>query len=337
MTRIIQFNPVAASNESSLPKQTLKVVKDEVGQKKKGKLAIIHMKPCNKVGSLNKHFREINASLEIGGTYIGCAETNVMRAQRLTRIFPAAWLAKIFLAGDFILNRVFPKIQPTHKLYRLITGKRNKALSKCELLGRLVYNGFEIKDVKQSDTELQFTCVKVGEPTMEVSKPQPEGIFIKLNRVGHNGETIGVYKLRTMHAYARHLQSYMYKINNLASGGKFKDDFRVTGWGKFMRKCWLDELPMFINVFRGEMRLVGVRPLSKQYLDLYPESLQFDRAKTKPGLIPPYYADMPKTIEEIIESEQRYLDAYFKNPLKTKAIYLSKALYNILIKKARSN
>ena len=59
--------------------------------------------------------------------------------------------------------------------------------------------------------------------------------------------------------------------------------------------------------------------------------------KTKPGLIPPFYADMPKTLEEIMASEMRYLEAYEKHPFRTDIRYFFKAMWNILFKGARSN
>jgi lipopolysaccharide/colanic/teichoic acid biosynthesis glycosyltransferase len=139
-----------------------------------------------------------------------------------------------------------------------------------------------------------------------------------------------------MHAYSEYLQEYIFQKNNLQAGGKFKDDFRVTGAGKFMRKFWLDELPMIFNLLRGDMKLVGVRPLSRQYFSLYTEELKEKRLRFKPGLIPPFYVDMPKTLEEIMASENKYLDAYAKNPLKTDIKYLCLAAINIIFKRARS-
>ena len=65
------------------------------------------------------------------------------------------------------------------------------------------------------------------------------------------------------------------------------------------------------------MKLVGVRPLSSHYFSLYPEDLQKLRTGVKPGLVPPFYADLPKTLPEIIESERVYLELYLKNPIST--------------------
>ena len=73
---------------------------------------------------------------------------------------------------------------------------------------------------------------------------------------------------------------------------------------------------MIYNFIKGDLKLVGVRPLSKDYFKRYPKDLQKLRVKTKPGLIPPYYVDLPVTFDEICDSERRYLDLYLKNPFK---------------------
>jgi hypothetical protein len=74
-----------------------------------------------------------------------------------------------------------------------------------------------------------------------------------------------------------------------------------------------------------------------QYLGVYPADLRRLRSRVKPGLIPPFYADMPETFEEICESERKYLEAYLEKPAGTQWVYFWKAFYNIIIKGARSH
>jgi lipopolysaccharide/colanic/teichoic acid biosynthesis glycosyltransferase len=93
---------------------------------------------------------------------------------------------------------------------------------------------------------------------------------------------------------------------------------------------------MLFNLLRGDLKLVGVRPLSRHYFSLYPEEFRKKRIKFKPGLIPPFYADLPSSLDEIIASEARYLDACEKSPFKTDFIYFWKSFRNILFCKARS-
>jgi lipopolysaccharide/colanic/teichoic acid biosynthesis glycosyltransferase len=94
---------------------------------------------------------------------------------------------------------------------------------------------------------------------------------------------------------------------------------------------------MFLNVIRGDMKLIGVRPLSRQYFSIYPEDLQLLRTRFLPGLFPPFYVDMPKTKDEIFESERRYLEQYAKHPFKTDVKYFFLILRNIFFRKARSH
>ena len=92
-----------------------------------------------------------------------------------------------------------------------------------------------------------------------------------------------------------------------------------------------------VEELKGEMKLVGVRPLSAQYFSLYNKELQKKRNKHKPGLMPPFYADLPKTLEEIQESEMKYLLACEKKGLfLTDFRYFFLILKNIVFKKARS-
>jgi hypothetical protein len=69
---------------------------------------------------------------------------------------------------------------------------------------------------------------------------------------------------------------------------------------------------------------------------LYSPEVKKKRSEFKPGLVPPYYADMPKTLEDIMKSEMSYFEAFEKNPLSTDIKYFIKAVNNILFRNARS-
>jgi exopolysaccharide biosynthesis polyprenyl glycosylphosphotransferase len=88
-------------------------------------------------------------------------------------------------------------------------------------------------------------------------------VFYKQNRVGLKGRYFKVWKFRTMVENAPELQSKL-EAQNEVKGGilfKIKKDPRITKIGRFLRRYSLDELPQLINVLRGEMSLVGPRPL----------------------------------------------------------------------------
>lgn len=294
---------------------------------------LVNLKRINDVRYLNKFFEAINALLPDGGIYINSVQTHSLRKAKILKHFfwPLNWIVYTI---DVILRRVFPKLPITKKIYFFITQGNNRLLSKAETFGRLYSCGFEVLDEARINNELYFVSRKIKEPVFDNSPTY--GPLIRLKRYGKDGKLFGVFKARTMHPYSEYLQEYIYKHNDLDEGGKFKDDFRVTTLGRILRKFWLDELPMFINVLKGQMKLVGVRPLSRHYISLYTDEVKQKRMKHKPGLIPPYYADMPKTLEEIMASEMRYLEEYEKSPFITDFNYFWKAWYNIIIKRARS-
>ena len=184
------------------------------------------------------------------------------------------------------------------------------------------------------DGLLFFVARKVRNPHFD--EHPTYGPLVRLRRIGKHGKIIGVYKMRTMHPYAEYLQPYIHKLSDLEKGGKFGNDFRISTCGKIMRKLWIDEQPMWINWLKGDLKLVGVRPLSEHYFGLYTKEHQDKRIKVKPGLIPPYYADMPETLEEIMASESRYIDAYLRAPVTTDWRYFWKAFFNIVFRHARS-
>jgi lipopolysaccharide/colanic/teichoic acid biosynthesis glycosyltransferase len=85
------------------------------------------------------------------------------------------------------------------------------------------------------------------------------------------------------------------------------------------------------------MKMVGVRPLSEHYFELYNKEVRERRIKYKPGLIPPFYAHMPTDLESIQASEMKYLDEYDRHPLWTDFRYFWMSWWNILFRKARSS
>ena len=115
-----------------------------------------------------------------------------------------------------------------------------------------------------------------------------------------------------------------------------KNDFRITSWGKVFRSYFIDEIPQIYNWLIGDIKLIGVRALSEHYFSLYPSKIQKLRIQAKPGLVPPYYADMPSSFEDIIKSEELYLLKKKRNPFLTDIKYFSKAFYNIIFRGARS-
>lgn len=109
--------------------------------------------------------------------------------------------------------------------------------------------------------------------------------FFRQGRVGKDRSTIYIYKLRSMYV-DQDTRVDMTKVREFESQGKVyksDNDPRVTGVGRFLRKTSIDELPQLWNVVRGDMSLVGPRPLVPHMLAAYPE-LAAERSRVRPGI-----------------------------------------------------
>jgi lipopolysaccharide/colanic/teichoic acid biosynthesis glycosyltransferase len=210
----------------------------------------------------------------------------------------------------------------------------NRVISKAEVFGRLNFCGYKVVAEKMINNTLYFVAKKLN--TVSTEETPSYSPIVKLKRVGLDSKIINIYKFRTMHPYSEFIQKDLFENHSLNTFGKINNDFRITSWGKLLRKLWIDELPQLFNWIRGDITLVGVRALSEHYLSLYPKDLQELRTKSKPGLIPPYYADMPKSFDEIIASERKYLEQRKAKPLLTDFICFSEAFVNIIFRSARS-
>lgn len=293
----------------------------------------INLHQLNNFRRFNEYFLQVHRLLYNGGYFVGKVETIETYRRHFFLKYPSI-LGKMLYPLFFIYKRVFPKLPGIKKLYFVLSRGKNRVISKAEALGRLYFCGFKLIATAQIEEREYFIAKRVMTPSLE--KNPSYGPIIKLQRIGYRGNSIRVNKFRTMHPYSEFLQEYIYEHYNLEENGKFSNDFRITEWGKVFRRLWIDELPQLINFWRGDLNLVGVRALSHQYFNLYPEDLRKLRIQFKPGLVPPYYADMPKDFEEIVESERKYLLAKQKKPFRTDVQYFFRAFFNIFFKKARS-
>ena len=94
-------------------------------------------------------------------------------------------------------------------------------------------------------------------------------IVYKQNRIGKNGKIIKVYKFRTMIPNAENYKFTDKQKKEFLENYKLGNDPRITKIGNFLRKSSLDELPQFINILKGEMSLVGPRPVILEELEKY--------------------------------------------------------------------
>lgn len=295
--------------------------------------AVVILSRVNDVRHINRFFIAAHRALVHNGILIVRFETLRQRRLRIRRKYPQFGAMPYYIA-TFLFHRVFSKLPLIKRGYFAFTKGRNRPLSKAEVLGRLTFCGFDIVDLRPFDQRLYVVAKKARSPCTD-RKPSYGPLFT-MPRIGQHGRMIHVFKLRTMHPYSEFLQEYVYERNRLADGGKLRRDFRVTVWGQWLRRTWIDEFPMLINWLRRDLKLVGVRPLSAHYESLYPDGLRQRRRRVRPGLIPPFYADLPRTFEEILASEDRYLRACERHPFRTDMLYLARAFRNIVFRRARS-
>lgn len=139
--------------------------------------------------------------------------------------------------------------------------------------------------------------------------------FYLQTRVGLNGKDFKIFKFRTMYTGSD-------KKGLLTVGGK---DQRITSAGVFLRKYKLDELPQLINVFIGDMSLVGPRPEVRKYVDLY-EREQLRVLGVKPG-ITDYasieYSNENELLAGAADPEKEYINTIMPAKLKLNLKYIA--------------
>lgn len=118
---------------------------------------------------------------------------------------------------------------------------------------------------------------------IKLTSPGP--VFFKQERIGYNRRRFKMVKFRTMVQDAEEMQQHLEHLNE-ADGPAFKiqDDPRITPMGRWLRRTSLDELPQLINVLRGDMSLVGPRPLPVRDVEGIEKRWQKRRFSMRPGL-----------------------------------------------------
>lgn len=114
----------------------------------------------------------------------------------------------------------------------------------------------------------------------------PGSILFIHNRIGENGKKIRVYKFRSMHKGAENLEASLNdeQLESFYREYKLNNDPRVTKSGRFLRRTYLDEIPQLINILKGDMSLVGPRPVTEEELELYSDEDRARLLSVRPGL-----------------------------------------------------
>ena len=138
----------------------------------------------------------------------------------------------------------------------------------------------------------------------------PGGVFFRQARVGLNGSAFRIWKFRTMNVNATDLQSQLETQNQTRDGIMFKvkTDPRVTKFGLMLRRSSLDELPQLLNVWLGQMSLVGPRPLPLRDVERF-EEWHHVRHQVLPGMTGLWQISGRSEIDEFDDAAR--LDLYY--------------------------
>jgi len=143
-----------------------------------------------------------------------------------------------------------------------------------------------------------------------IKRDSPGPVIFKQQRVGKDGKKFTMYKFRTMVVNAEEILRKLPEdqLREFKENFKFKDDPRITKVGKFLRKTSLDELPQLINIIKGDMSIVGPRPIVDDEWEKYGEYAQ-TVFSIKPGLTGMWQANgrSDTDYDERIELDMRYI------------------------------
>ena len=146
---------------------------------------------------------------------------------------------------------------------------------------------------RSGDIFFSLTVLTLGSPVflalallVKISSRGP--VFYVQQRVGRDYRSFGCIKFRTMRRDADRILSRLLSESadlqeEFRNDFKLRNDPRITRLGRFLRRSSLDELPQFLNVLRGEMSLVGPRPIVRQELPRYGDRME-EVLAVRPGL-----------------------------------------------------
>lgn len=149
-------------------------------------------------------------------------------------------------------------------------------------------------------------------------------VFYKQVRVGKNGKDFKIFKFRSMRQGSD-------KQGLITVGGR---DPRVTNSGYYIRKYKLDEFPQLINVFVGDMSVVGPRPEVRKYVDLYNKE-QLRVLSVRPGITDIAsikYRNENELLEKAIDPDKTYIEEIMPDKLNYNLEYIDKASFTYDLK-----
>ena len=190
--------------------------------------------------------------------------------------------------------------------------KEIKLDSKISNKSFLVYNFFKRSfDIISASIGILFLLPLFIVLAILVKLDSKGPIFFSHKRIGKNGKIIGIYKFRSMVSNSEEIFKNFTEEQKKEFEKNFKldDDPRITKIGGFLRKTSLDELPQLLNIIKGDMSVVGPRPIVRAEVEKY--GVCADKLfSVKPGLTGFWQANgrSDTTYEERVQMDMYYID-----------------------------
>lgn len=197
-------------------------------------------------------------------------------------------------------------------------GLKNKSNEKKKIISYI--NIKRVIDLFLSLVTLILLLPLIGIIALVIKLDSDGPVFFKHTRIGKDGKTIKIYKFRTMVTNAEELIKKFTpeQLEEYKKNFKLENDPRVTKAGKILRKTSLDELPQLLNIIKGDLALIGPRPVVQDELEKYGDNASKFLSVT-PGLTGNWAANGRNntTYEERMKLELEYVDNIsFKTDIK---------------------
>ncbi|MEK6228443.1 MAG: sugar transferase [Actinomycetota bacterium] len=178
-------------------------------------------------------------------------------------------------------------------------------------LGRASQVAKRALDICLSSIALVALAPLLGSLALAIKLESKGSVFFVQRRVGRGGQEFRLIKLRSMHFDADARKAGLTDQNDLDDGVMFKlhRDPRITRVGRFLRRYSLDELPQLVNVLKGDMSLVGPRPLIVPESDALSEPWHHRRLELRPGLTGAWqiYGRSENPFDEMVRFDYQYV------------------------------
>lgn len=172
-------------------------------------------------------------------------------------------------------QEVWNKIQNAENLHELITEECIGDLKAADVSGRVYLRVKRLLDIVLSAMGLAVLLIPIILIALVVYLGDPGSVFFAQYRVGLHGKRFKLYKFRTMKA-----ETPKY----LATAELEDPEQYVTKTGRFLRKYSLDEIPQLFNILKGDMSLVGPRPLISDEYEIHAARMRFGVYNLRPGV-----------------------------------------------------